>query len=340
MKPTPGDVHVNRLLTNLSINYLQAPDSFVADRVFPSIPVEKQSDLYLIYDRADFFRDDAQLRAPSTESAGGGYSISNDSYLCRVYAFHKDIDDETRQNTDNPASPDADATKFVTDKMKIKREKLWVENYFTSGVWTFDYDGVAATPGTNEVYQWDNYTSSDPIADIDDAMTAILEATGYEPNTMVIGYRVFKALKNHPDIIDRVKYVQNIGANDTVKISASALTSLFFDGVPGARVVVMKAIENTSKEGQTSAAADNTFIGGRKALLCYSAPSPSINQPSAGYTFTWSGLFGANAGGMRIRKFREEKIKSDRIEAEMAFDHKKIAADLGFFWDSIVSTPT
>jgi hypothetical protein len=32
-----------------------------------------------------------------------------------------------------------------------------------------------------------------------------------------------------------------------------------------------------------------------------------------------------------------ESLKADRIEAEMAFDNKVIASDLGWFWDSVVA---
>jgi len=45
-QPTARDVHVNAPLTNISIAFLQTQDSFVASRVFPSIPVTKQSDRY------------------------------------------------------------------------------------------------------------------------------------------------------------------------------------------------------------------------------------------------------------------------------------------------------
>ena len=56
-QPTPGDVHVDSPMTNISIAYLQAASLFVADRVFPNIPVQKQSDLYFKYDRGMFNRD-------------------------------------------------------------------------------------------------------------------------------------------------------------------------------------------------------------------------------------------------------------------------------------------
>jgi len=67
-QPTARDVHVNAPLTNISIAFLQSQDSFVASRVFPSIPVMKQSDRYYTYDRGDFNRDEMQLRAPGPRS--------------------------------------------------------------------------------------------------------------------------------------------------------------------------------------------------------------------------------------------------------------------------------
>jgi hypothetical protein len=59
--------------------------------------------------------------------------------------------------------------------------------------------------------------------------------------------------------------------------------------------------------------------------------------PSASYTFAWTGYLGATADGRRIKKFRLEHLASDRIEGEMAYDFKVIAADLGSFFASAVA---
>jgi hypothetical protein len=77
MNPTAGDVHVNTPLTNISIAYIQDAANFVAARVFPNIPVAKQSDRYYTYDRGEFNRDEMEERAPGTESAGGSYTLDN-----------------------------------------------------------------------------------------------------------------------------------------------------------------------------------------------------------------------------------------------------------------------
>ena len=44
--PTLSQVHVDAILTNSSVAYIQAADNFIANKVFPIVPVDKQSDLY------------------------------------------------------------------------------------------------------------------------------------------------------------------------------------------------------------------------------------------------------------------------------------------------------
>ena len=68
-QPTLGDVHVNRPLTNLSIGFVQDQSDFVAGQVFPSIPVNNRSDVYFVYNRGDFLRNNMQKRAPGTPAA-------------------------------------------------------------------------------------------------------------------------------------------------------------------------------------------------------------------------------------------------------------------------------
>ena len=65
MQPTPSDVHVNAPLTQISIAFLQNASDFIATRVFPNIPVSKQSDRYYTYERGDFNRDEMAERAPA-----------------------------------------------------------------------------------------------------------------------------------------------------------------------------------------------------------------------------------------------------------------------------------
>lgn len=330
MRPTPGDVHVNTPLTNLSIAYLQANTAFVSQRVFPNIPVTKQADRYYVYDRGEFNRDEMEKRAPGTESAGGSYKLDNTpTYFADVYAFHKDIPDQVRANADAVLNPDREATDYCSMKAMIKREKLWSAKYFQSGVWATD-----ETPAT----LWDAANST-PIIDVREAGRFVLSQTGIKPNTLVLGKKVYDILVDHPAIIDRVKYGQTAG--NPAMAGINALSQLF----EIERIFVMEAVENIEPEKAADfvhppAAGyfDHQFIGdSTSALLCYSAPAPGLMTVSAGYTFSWTGFLGAGSEGNRIKRFRMEKIESDRVEIQMAFDQKLVAADLGYFFDTVVT---
>jgi len=322
--PTPGDVHVNQPLTNISIAYIQQAAGFIADKVFPNVPVQKQSDRYFKYERADWFRVEAQERAPGTESAGGGWRIDNTpTYYCRPYAVHKDIDDQMRANVDAPINLDRDATEWVTQQLLLKRETLWANQYFTIDVWSTDRQGVASDPTGDQFIKWSDYTNSDPITDIDASITAIASATGYKPNTLVVAPDVLTKLKHHPKVLDRVKYTQK------AVITEDILAGLF--GVE--KFLIPWGVVNTAAEGATESTA---FIFSGKVLLVYAAPAPSLLKPSGGYTFSWTGYLGAGAQGNRIKRFRMEQLASDRIEGEMSFDMKLVASDLGvLFYDAI-----
>jgi len=323
-QPQINSVHVDAILTNISVAYLQNQDNFIADKVFPVIPVDKKSDKFFTYTKNDWFRDEAQRRAGGTESAGGGYGLSTDSYNADVFAFHKDVDDQTLYNADAPLNPLREATEFVTRRLMLRKEIQWNTDFFAGSIWGNDYDGVAGTPSTNEVKQWSDYAASDPIDDIEDAKAGILSTTGMEANTLVLGYDVFRALKNHPDIVDRIKYTSS------QTVTADMLAAMF--DVP--RVIISKAVKATNNEGATAA---YSFTSGKKALLCHVAPTPGLLTPSAGYSFSWTGVSGGLGATVGTSQFRMESLKADRIEAEMAFDNKVIASDLGWFWDSIVA---
>jgi hypothetical protein len=317
-QPTTNDVHVDAILTNISVAYIQDQGNFIANQVFPSVPVEKQSDKYFKYTKGDWFRDEAQLRAPSTESAGSGYSLSTDTYSTSVYAFHKDVDDQVRANADNPLNPDRDATTFVTQRMLLRQEIDWNTNYFTTGIWDTDVAGGV------DFTVWSNYTSSDPIEDIETGKSTMLTNTGFMPNTLVLGYDVFRQLRHHPDIVDRIKYTSS-------EVPAEGILSRLF-GVD--RVLVTRGIKNSGAEGAADSFAQ---IHGKNAALYYVAPSPGLLTPSAGYQFAWRGVSDGMGQNIGISRFRMPELRADRIEAQMAWDYKVVSTDLGYFFSACVA---
>jgi len=134
---------------------------------------------------------------------------------------------------------------------------------------------------------------------------------------------VWAAIQDNADFLDRIAITRD-------KIVTPALLASVLEIE---RVLIAKAVENTAAEGASESMAD-MFTD--DALVCYSESRPSIMKPTAGYTFSWTGLLGA-VEGVRIKRFRREELASDRVEGEMSFDQKLVAADLGAFFNGCLT---
>jgi len=311
--PTRSDVHINAPLTNVSIAYVQEAAKFLSSKVFPLISVPKQSDLYFKYDQGDFMRSEARIRAPGTESVGAGYNLTTDSYSCTVTALHKDVADQIRANADAPLNMDADATKFLTQQMLIKRDKDWASSYFSGGSWTGSTTGADINKAGAK---WNSATGT-PIEDIDAEADSIEAKTGFRANTLVLGVDAYNALKNSADVVDRIRYTQT-----------GVVTEDMLAGLLGMKnVYVARGIENTAIAG--AADSFSRLYTGTTAVLMYVPDNPSLMHPSAGYTFAWGGYTGAGPDGQRVSRFRMDHLRSDRIEMEMSYDQKQVSTVLG-----------
>lgn len=144
---------------------------------------------------------------------------------------------------------------------------------------------------------------------------------------MLLGYNVFNKLKLHPAILERVKYGGSTA--NPASVTLNVLAQLF--GVE--RLAVLKSIMNTADLG---ADAEMKFIGDPNAfLLAYATNSPSIDEPSAGYIFTWDML--GNGQYLPILNYLGESgTHSEYIEGLMANDMKKTADDLAMFFKDAV----
>lgn len=327
--PSQSELHINAPLTNVSIAYVQNSKDFIADKVFPKVPVKKQSDLYWKYSKSDFRRTDAKRRAPSTESPGTGWNVTTDSYFTHVYAVHKDIDDQLRANADSNFNLDKDATQFITHQLLLKRDMDWHETYFKPGVWATDLTGVDGTPGANQFIKWSN-ANSDPIMQFANLQTEFIRENGFKANTLVLGAQAIVALKNHPGILDRIKYTQRgVLTEDLIASLLGVERILVSYATAGSGPRIPDADE------QDAATTYGFLADSKSALLAYTPKAPGLMQPAAGYTFTWNGYLGGNSQGLLVKNFRMEHIRSDRIEAEATYDMKVVGRDLGIFLQDV-----
>ena len=333
---TPSQVHIDQPLTNLTLAYVQEQTDFIADKVFPLVGVERQSDKYYIYDRDNMNRKgDVKKLAPRTEVNRIGMSISNDSYFADVYGLGMDFDEQTLANEDAALDLRSAGSTTLMNRLMIHRENQFATTFFTSGVWGTDWAGVA--DGDNdtaaEVTNWDDYTNSTPIQDVTRLSRTIqLKSGGSKPNTMVVGKEVRDALVNNPDILDRL----NGGATvtNTAMVTNAKLAEIF----EVENFYVMEAVENDSLEGVDES---NSFIGGNNVLLVHTPASAGLMTPASGLTFAWNNIPGASNLGITVESFSDDALKrqqvAEHIQVKMAYDMKVVGADLGGFINSAIS---
>ena len=318
-QPTPQQAHYNVPLNNIVIAYMQSAQ-MVSEALFPVVGVAKQSDIFYRYDLDTFYRDDAKPRAPSSESAGGGFSFDTDNYSCLVEAYHKDVDWQLRANADSQLQLDRAAALFVASKMVLRRETRFLSTFFKSGVWANDWSGVTSGASTNEFVRFDENT--DPRVTIEAAKLQVLRTTGYELNVALFGAEVMSKLVTNPFVREQFKYTSAESINEAMVARYLGLSNVY----------VSKSVVATGPEG---AAATVDLQAGKHVLLAHRASAPSVLAPSAGYTFAWTGYMGGQS--ISTARFPMRHLTSDRVESEMAYDFKVIAPALGVFLADAVS---
>jgi hypothetical protein len=299
-RPTLRDVHAqNAALTNISIAYRNA--NYIYRSVFPTVGVDKKSDFYYIFNKAAWFRNRSGLRAPGTSAPRAGYSLSSASYLCINDSFATEVHDEVRANADQPLRPNITAVNFVSDALELGAEIRVADAVTGSANWQY-----AASPTT----QWSSDTS-DPWGDIDAGINGVVSSIGRMPNVAAMSWDVFRHLRQHPDLLDRVKYTRPTG-----RIEITDLAQWFgFD-----RVLIGMALKDMSLEGQS---ASMSYVWGDGFWMGYVTANAALEEPSAGYTLVW------NEVNRPINIYRQDVEHKDIVESEWFTDEIITASDAG-----------
>lgn len=328
--PIAPEAHVDTYLTNLAVDFYNNSDQFIAGKVFPTIPVDEASGLYTRWPKGYFLRDEMRERPLGERARRIRYRADRGQYVCIEEAVSHAVDDRERPRTNsptiNPLDPDEAAMRLLTLQGLIHQEREWVASYFRTGVWTTDLTGRASSPSTGEFLQWDQ-AGSDPADQVASLQDTMAEGGARAGNTLTLGRYAFRKLKAHPAIKEAIKYTQK--GIVTAEILAEYL------GVD--RLIVPGGVQNTAAEGQTDSI--SFIVPSRSALLTYANPTPSRQEPSAGYTFAWTGLIPGltNAFGGVISRYREEQEHSDVFEIRVAGDQRIVAPDMGVFLSNAVA---
>ena len=307
-----GNLYVSPLLTKFALAYTN--ENYIAEKIFPTVKVNKDTGQIATYS-ADNLRIEETERAQGSQTNEVSHTVTISSHYTLVeHAIKELVTDEERQNYDNPIEPERDAVQNLTEKLMVMKE---------SAIATVCDDESTLTNYTTLVTatQWDNYASatSDPIGAIRTGVDSVRTNAGKRANTLIIAKNAVDYLLDHPDIVDRLKYV-----NLADKANAfDALARIF--GLD--QILVGNSIYNSAVEGQTDSLSD---IWSKFAVVAYIDPNPSMKTRTFGVTYT--------RGATRsVDKWRDTDRKGDWIRCTDKYQQKVVDASCAYLIKSCIS---
>jgi hypothetical protein len=319
-------------LTSLCLAYFQSVRGFVSTRMFPIVPVALSSARFYEFDKGDLARDNVSRKPEFGHVAPAIFGKREHYYHAEVDQVITGVDrisnlDFQRANAPDLINPLRSKARYVAEQLKIHLDRTWAERYFNSASWTNVYTGTDTTPSGSQFYYFDN-ENSDPVKFFNALGIHMLTAGLRRPNKICMGVNVFAALQTNASILERIKY-QGSEANPA-DVTENVLAQLFKVN----EIVVAESVYNAAPVGAND---DMQFIcEPNDLLLVYTTDSPSIEEPSAGYTFTWDML--GNGQYTAVREYEgEPATHTEFIEGLICTDPRITSKDLGVYLKGAVS---
>jgi len=302
---------------------------YIADEVFPILDGADPKAKITSYRKGAWFRDEAGVRTAGTRARRGGYPMTTISVATTEYAYAKEVTDEDRRFANSRGSlvlkPDQDAVEFATDKIDLKKE-IRVASLITSTTWVDGNSGGEDAEG-----KWSPAGSTNTfMADIVNGRKTIQSNTGLDPNTLIIDYATYWALKFCDEIQDIIKYTQK--AVFGVDLLASLLE---LDKVLVGMALYSSAEETADGTDFTSAKMWEVNAGKGMGFLFYRTPRLGLKTPTAGIQVR---IAYENGGPRRLSTWREPAEHQDVYECAEETQILAIASDCGYLWADTYAT--
>lgn len=287
--PQIGDVHVNAPLTNFALQLRNR--AFVAEEVFPVIPVVKESDLYYTFSREEI-RDVDTRRAAGALAKEIEWVPSTATYTAQEFALRHLLSDRIVGNADVPVRPRLNTVAKLMKWIMLGQEKRVqaIAQNTANAVAT-----VAVAP------KWDG-TSPTIEKDIDTARDSIRNNAGVEPNAIVLPENVKDVVKRDSTLRDLIRYVINLGAGNRDLLMNGELPPVMFN----LAIIIAGAVEDTSKLGQSSTIAK---IWNDAVPIFYREQAVSLDALTWGYIMRVQNPI--------VTSYRDEPRKGEWIEASI-----------------------
>ena len=225
-----GAFRPHTALSTMALAYYQQETTSFAKNMFPVCPVQLSSDNYYVFDKEDLLRDNWNRKPAYGSVDTAVISEHTENYACHVDQMMMGIDnirqtDLNRRQGPHTKDPRQQRTKVIATQANIHQDAEFSKSFMRKGVWKNEATGTDSVSVTSGQFIKFSNGNSDPIAFFQNKMTEINEETGRTPNRLGLGVNVYNALKEHPAILERVKYGGS--TPNPAKVNLNVLAQLF-----------------------------------------------------------------------------------------------------------------
>lgn len=306
---TGKDLHIDAFLSDVAINY--RPTGMIADAIAPIVEVDKETNVYPVFNRGEAFAIEDTARTRLQEAKRITRSVSSSNYQAKNYALAYDLPIEDRANMDAALLTELEdgATRYLSDKLMLDWDRRVLSTI-----------GSASNVSTGFLCgsSWVGPTNGDPISQIWKSMEQMQNQTAQKPNSLLFGWRAWNYFRRNVNARNFLLGTNNGGGAVTQQGAKDAFEV--------DRLLVAGAFYNTTNEAQAAALTNNPL---HDAVLLYYAPTaPSRETPSFMYSFRWtSPLLGAPLSV--IRHPYDTRRRVEGIEMQYYQDEKVTGSEYG-----------
>jgi hypothetical protein len=315
-RPTSATTLQRPDLGALAYEYLiDAPNrGFIGTMLLPIFEVARQSADYPKIPIEALIKTKDTRRTPKAAYNRGDWEFETGTYACEEHGWEEPIDDVEAALYASYFDAEMVATEIATDSILRNHERrvatLLQANALTSDV-------------TNE---WDDSAAATPLADVETAREAMRAGYGILPNTIAMGYKVFRNVLNTAEIKGALKYTNplEMGSEESQRRTLSAYLGLDVQVGSGQR--------DQAKRGQAFSLAD--VWDDEYVHLLKVSNGNRLREPSYGRTFLWTQ---DSPQEVMVESYREEQIRSTIIRTRQHVDEAVIFAGAAYKLGNITS---
>ena len=241
---------VDEILSSLVVETVPSDASLIADQVLETIKIPERSGTLLLEESRNFMGAGAGLdlerAAGSSRATIGGFDRTSQTFMAKIFSASDSIAMEDILDSQYPGSEEARIAKKVSRVMKLAREKRCADLLF--GTANFNNSDAATEFGG----EFDD-ANAEPLSDLYDLKNTVFEAShGINPDTLILGHKVFRTLAKNPEVRGFAGTAGNGFAAGSRILSNDAVLQVLRDVLGIQNIFVGSARQDTGAIGGTS----------------------------------------------------------------------------------------